>query len=234
MSVLGLIPARAGSKRLAGKNLLPLDGRPLLGYTCAAARDSGIFSAIYINTDSPDIVAVARDHGVACPVLRPPELAGDDTPTRVSNLFVLEWLARCGERYDAVAVLQPTSPLRTAADIRDAWAVFEEHAPCAVVSVAALVPESWAGRIGRDGSFERNAGDGTMYRLNGAIYVYRWEDYLEDRPPRKTVAYVMPAARSIDIDTRQDLAYAEFLLRRQRHGPEAQVEHVDYGCPAYA
>ncbi|MEW6250367.1 MAG: acylneuraminate cytidylyltransferase family protein [Planctomycetota bacterium] len=234
MNVVGIIPARAGSRRLPGKNLLPLDGCPMLAYTCAAARESGVLAAVYVNTDDPEIVRVAEGCGVPGPVLRPAELAADDTPTRDSNLFLLDWLTKRGEHYDAVMVLQPTSPLRTAADTRAAAALFEEHAPCAVVSVAPLVPESWAGRIGRDGSFERNTGGGTLYRLNGAIYIYTWGDYLADCTPRKTVAYVMPAARSIDVDTRQDLEYAEFLLRRGRWAAESQVEHVDYGCPAYA
>ena len=216
MSVVGVIPARAGSKRLPGKNLVALAGRPLLAYTCAAAVESRALTAIYVNTDSAEIAAVAEQNGVACPALRPKHLAADDTPTRDSNLFILDLLHRRGERYDAVMVLQPTSPLRTAEDIRGAWGLFEEHAPCAVVSVTALVPESWTGRIGRDGQFERAVGDETLYRLNGAIYIHCWDDYVDDRPPRKTVAYLMPAARSIDIDTPIDLEYARFMLQQSR------------------
>jgi CMP-N-acetylneuraminic acid synthetase len=216
MSVVGLIPARASSKRLPGKNLIPLDGRPLIAHTCAAAQASGVLSAIYVNTDSPEIAAAAGENGATCPVLRPKRLAADDTPSRDSNLFILDFLARRGERYDAVMVLQPTSPLRTADDIRAAWQLFEEHAPCAVVSVTPLVPEAWTGRIGRDGRFERGTGDDTVCRLNGAIYIHCWEDYVQDRPPRKTIAYLMPPTRGLDIDTPEDLEYAEFLLRKAR------------------
>ena len=216
MSVVGLIPARAGSKRLPGKNLIPFDGRPLIAHTCAAAQASGVLSAIYVNTDSPEIAAAAQQNGATCPVLRPKRLAADDTPSRDSNLFMLDFLARRGECYDAVMVLQPTSPLRTADDIRAAWQLFEEHAPCAVVSVTPLAPEAWTGRIGRDGRFERSAGQDTVYRLNGAIYIHGWEDYVQDRPPRKTIAYLMPPTRGLDIDTPDDLEYAEFLLRKVR------------------
>jgi CMP-N-acetylneuraminic acid synthetase len=146
-------------------------------------------------------------------VLRPRRLAQDDTSSRDSNVFLLDYLAKQGERFDAVMVLQPTSPLRTAEDIRLAWQLFEEHAPCAVVSVCPLVPESWMGRIGRDGSFERFTGDSTVYRLNGAVYIHLYEDYLHDRPPRKTIAYPMPSLRSVDIDRKEDLDYARFLVR---------------------
>lgn len=219
VTVVGLIPARAGSKRLHNKNLAPLDGRPLIAYTCDAACASGVLAATYVNTDSPEIARIAGEHGVPCPALRPKQLAADDTPTLASNLYLLEVLAARGERHDAVMVLQPTSPLRQAEDIRAAWALFEDHAPCAVVSVSPLVPESWTGRIARDGRFERGSGDAPVYRLNGAIYIYQWDDYVADRTPRKTVAYVMPAARGIDIDTADDLEYARFLLRRMQPVP---------------
>jgi len=219
VTVVGLIPARAGSKRLPDKNLVPLGGRPLLAHTCVAASESRVCTAVYVNTDSPAIAAVAEEYGVACPVLRPKYLAADDSPTRDAILFMLEFLARRGEHYEAVIVLQPTSPLRTADDIRAAWDLFEEHAPCEVVSVAPLVRESWAGHIGRDGRFERRLGEELLYRLNGAIYVHRCDDYVQDRSPRKTVAYRMPLARSVDIDTREDLEYAEFLVRRIRQVP---------------
>jgi CMP-N-acetylneuraminic acid synthetase len=216
VSVLGMIPARAGSKRLPNKNLLPLNGRPLLAYTCLAALESRVCHTVYVNTDSPAIAAVAEEYGVACPVLRPKRLATDASPTRDALLFFLNFLAQRGERYDAVLVLQPTSPLRTADDIRAAWDLCAEHAPCDVVSVTPLVRESWAGHIRRDGGFERGLGEEMIYRLNGAIYLHGCDDYVHARPPRKIVAYRMPLARSIDIDTAEDLQYAEFLLRCAR------------------
>ena len=214
MSVVALIPARAGSKRLLNKNLVLLEGRPLIAHTCEAARTCGVLSAVYVNTDSSEIARVAADYGVDCPALRPHELAQDSTPTRLSNLYLMDVLAQRGERYDAVMVLQPTSPLRTAEDIRAAWALFEDQAPCAVVSVSPLAPESWTGHIGRDGRFERAEGESVVYRLNGAIYIHAWNDYVEDHVPRKTVAYAMPSRRGVDIDTPDDLEYARFLLRQ--------------------
>ena len=117
--------------------------------------------------------------------------------------------------------LQPTSPLRTADDIRAAWNLFIEHAPCAVVSVSPLVPESWLGRIGPDGRFERWTGDQAVYRLNGAIYIQSTDDYSDERPARDTIAYIMPPERGVDIDTVADLHYARFLAERAPH--EANV-----------
>lgn len=222
MTVVGLIPARAGSKRVPNKNLVELCGRPLIGYTCQAACASGVLDAVYVNTDSPAIAAAAAEHGVACPVLRPASLALDDTPTQASNRFLLEFLAARGEVYDAVMVLQPTSPLRGAADIREALSLFEANAPCTVMSASPVAPATWIGYVGRDGRFERLGGDDVLYRLNGAIYVYPWDAYLHDRPPPRTLMYPMPAWRGVDVDTWDDLYCAEVLL----------THHQDAGCVA--
>lgn len=217
MTVVGLIPARAGSKRLPGKNTLPLAGRPLIAHTCAAAVGSGVLAAVYVNTDSPDIAAVAEQHGAACPTLRPEHLAADDTPTLDSNLFMLDYLARRGECHDAVMILQPTSPLRTADDICAAWKLYQEHAPCSVVSVMGVAPKSWLGTLVADAGFERWTGDATVHRLNGAIYIHSWDEYTRRESSAKLIAYTMPTERSVDIDTRADFEYAEFLLRQAAH-----------------
>ncbi len=214
MKAVGLIPARAGSKRLVNKNLAILGGQPLIGYTCEAARASGVLSAVYVNTDSPAIAMVAERFGVHCPVLRPESLARDETPTQASNRYFLEMLAARGEIYDAVIVLQPTSPLRSAEDIREALALFEANEPCAVVSVSPITPASWLGHIGKDGRFEPLPGEDIVYGLNGAIYIYTIDDYLQGRTPARTLVHPMPRTRGVDIDTLEDLNYAEFLLRQ--------------------
>lgn len=214
MNAVGIIPARSGSKRLPNKNIADLAGRPLIAHTCRAALDCGVLDAVYVNTDCSQIAAVAEEFGVGCPRLRPGSLAEDDTPTRESNRFMLDVLSQRGERYEAVVVLQPTSPLRTADDIRAAWQLYEENAPCAVVSVSPVAPASWLGNIGKDARFEPLAGGKTICRLNGAIYIFAIVDYLSGREPARTLAHVMPAARGIDIDTEEDLRHAEFVMQR--------------------
>lgn len=212
MRVIGIIPARAGSRRLVRKNLALLDGRPLITYTCEAALTSGVLDALYINTDSPEIAAVAGEAGAACPVLRPAALAADDTPTAAANRFLLQHLAQRGETYDTLITLQPTSPLRSAEDICEALALFEENAPCEVVSASPVAPAFWLGHAGRDGRFEALDGSDVLYRLNGAIYVQAVADILAERAAPRKMLYPMPANRGVDIDTAEDLAYAESLL----------------------
>lgn len=214
MSLAGIIPARAGSKRLPNKALLDLDGVPLVAHTCIAAMQSHVFDSLIINTDCPRIAATAERCGATCPALRPAALAADDTPTRDAMLFMLDLLTRRGQRYDALMILQPTSPLRTAADIVAAWQLYQQRAPCEVVSVTPLVPRSWLGAVTADGGFERWSGSETVYRLNGAIYLYGWDDFVAG-PSGPTIAYEMPATRSVDIDTQSDLDLAAALLNQR-------------------
>ena len=223
MNVVALIPARAGSKRLPDKALADLRGRPLISYTCEAALHSGVLSAVFVNTDCPGIAAQAERFGVRCPFLRPARLATDGARSCDANRFLLPKLLENGERYDALMVLQPTSPLRTAADIRAALGLFQENAPCAVVSVSPVAPASWLGRVAKDGHFDPLPGEEHLHRLNGAIYIYTVDDFLADRRPARTMVHPMPGKRGVDIDTPEDLAYADFLLARAERAESSQT-----------
>jgi N-acylneuraminate cytidylyltransferase len=123
-SVVALIPARSGSKRVPHKNIAPLAGHPLIAYTIAAAKDSGIFDAIVVSTDSERYAAVARHYGAEAPFLRPAEMAGDTSSDIDWVRHALEHLRVQGRRYDAFALLRPTSPCRKAQTIQRAWEQF--------------------------------------------------------------------------------------------------------------
>ncbi len=116
-TAVALVPARGGSQRVPGKNILPLAGHPLIAYTLAAARASGVFRAIVVSTDSEEIAAVARRYGADVPGLRPAELATSTSPD-------IEWVvgAMQDRAEDAFSILRPTSPFRSADTIRRAWA----------------------------------------------------------------------------------------------------------------
>ena len=123
-SVVALIPARAGSSRLPDKNIQPLQGHPLIAYTIAAARASGIFAAVVVSTDSPRYAEVAGHYGAEAPFLRPAEIAGALSPDIEWVEHAFQELARSGRRYDCFSILRPTSPFRQAATIRRAWDAF--------------------------------------------------------------------------------------------------------------
>ena len=123
-SVVALIPARQGSKRVPGKNVRLLQGHPTLAYTIRPAIESGVFESVIVSTDSEEIADVARHYGAEVPFLRPAAFATDTSPDIEWLEYTLKELGRRGRRWDAFSLLRPTSPFRTAETIRRAWALF--------------------------------------------------------------------------------------------------------------
>jgi N-acylneuraminate cytidylyltransferase len=123
-SIVALIPARAGSKRLQGKNVKPLAGHPMMAYTIAAARESGIFSDVVVSTDDPEIAAIAKRYGASVPFLRPGEMAGEFSADIEWIRHALKELAAAGGKIETFSILRPTSPFRQAETIRRAWDTF--------------------------------------------------------------------------------------------------------------
>lgn len=122
--IIALIPARAGSKRVPNKNIRPLAGHPLIAYSIAAARDSGVFTDIVVSTDSEEYAAIARYYGAEVPFLRPPEIAGDRSPDIEWVEYTLRCLRDLGREYECFSILRPTSPFRLAETIKRAWKTF--------------------------------------------------------------------------------------------------------------
>jgi CMP-N,N'-diacetyllegionaminic acid synthase len=123
-TVVALIPARSGSKRVPDKNILPLAGHPLLAYTIQGARQSGIFAAVVVSTDSQLYAEIARYYGAEIPFLRPPDLAGDLSPDVDWVEDALQRLQEEGRNFDCFSILRPTSPFRLPETIRRAWGEF--------------------------------------------------------------------------------------------------------------
>lgn len=228
---LALIPARGGSKGLPQKNIRLLGGKPLIAWTIKAAIQSACFTHVVVSTDDSQIAAISRNFGAELPFQRPPELAGDTAKSIDVILHAIEWFGQRGVSFQELALLQPTSPLRNAADIGGAFKVFQEKKAfsreCAVVSVCPSEHSPlWMNTIGEDlsmaGFLPKSAiGEGRQslqqyYRLNGAVYLAN-VSYLKENNGffgPKTYAYMMPQERSVDIDTELDLKFAEFLMTK--------------------
>jgi CMP-N,N'-diacetyllegionaminic acid synthase len=133
--VLGIVPARGGSKGVPGKNVRPLAGHTLLEYTARAARESGVVDRMILSTDAPEIADAGRRAGLEVPFMRPATLAADDTPMLPVLEHALDALARGGWSPDIVVLLQPTSPLRRPDHVRDAVATLRETKADSVVTV---------------------------------------------------------------------------------------------------
>lgn len=229
--VLAIIPARAGSKRVPNKNLKSLAGIPLIGHTISAAKESQLFNRIIVSTDSIEIQEIAKRFGAEAPFVRPKELATDDARGIDVILHCVKYIEELsGEQpsFDYLMVLQPTSPLRTAGDILAAYQLCLERNADAVVSVAEcehsplfanVLPEDFClANFMNKQADNKNAQElPKYYRLNGAIYLARWE-YLKQNSSwysARSFAYVMPAERSVDIDLPFDFKFAELLLEER-------------------
>lgn len=123
-TIVALIPARSGSKRVKDKNIRPLAGHPLIAYSICAALDSGVFADVVVSTDSDHYASVARHYGAKVPFMRPPDYAGDTSPDIEWIEHALAELSGSGRGYDCFSILRPTSPFRLPQTIRRAWEVF--------------------------------------------------------------------------------------------------------------
>ena len=126
-SIVALIPARAGSKRITDKNIRPLAGHPLIAYTIAAAMQSQVFSAVIVSTDSQLYGEIAGHYGAEVPHWRPEEFAGDLSPDIEWVEYTLNQLRQDGREYDCFSILRPTSPFRLPDTIKRAWRTFKEE-----------------------------------------------------------------------------------------------------------
>ena len=228
MKPLAIIPARSGSKGLRDKNIKPMAGKPLMVYSIQAALDSGVFDEVMVSTDSEHYADIAREWGGSVPFLRSETTSTDHASSWDMVKEVLEGYRSLGKEYDSFCLLQPTSPLRTAQDINNAYDLFQS-AETAVISVCeADHPPVWFHELPEDHSldgFAQREDDkqrqevGTYYRVNGAIYFIRTEElYRDEFLYRKgSFAYIMPRSRSIDIDTETDFIIAEAILKSQQN-----------------
>ena len=132
---LAVIPARGGSKRIPGKNVRPMHGRPLLAYTVEAAVGSGLFERVIVTTDSAEIAVIAQASGAEVPFLRDPTLADDITPVSRATIDVLERLGQAGQAYEQVCQLMPNCPLRTSEDVTASHRQFVATSASAQISV---------------------------------------------------------------------------------------------------
>lgn len=216
-----LIPARGGSKGIPRKNVKLLAGKPLIAWTIEAALASPGVDAVVVSTDDAEIAGVARHAGAQVPFMRPPEFARDDSPGIAPVLHAIDQLPD----YDAVLLLQPTSPLRTTSDIDACLALAAARSAMSVVSVCEPATHPcWTYSLTDRGTLtplmqapmpSRRQDLPPVYALNGAMYFadVGWLRTTGTLVSAETIAYVMPHARSVDLDTPFDWLFAETLLR---------------------
>ena len=224
---LAIIPARSGSKRLPGKNLRILNGRPMIYWTICAALKSQIFDYVVVSTDCKTTRDVALELGAICSSLRPAHLASDLSSTwDVVKYEVQKLEVELGEAIKAIALLQPTSPLRECADILASHKMLMEGAD-SVISVSQTdLPKSCLMKLDSNNSLSklsrrkidsRSPQNQSVYQLNGAIYWVKRQvlDNIDKLYDGASKAYIMRYDRSVDVDTMEDFELAEFYFQRR-------------------
>ena len=224
---IAVIPARGGSKRVPGKNVKPMLGKPLIAYTIEAAQQSGLFQRIVVTTDSQEIADTAEKFGAEVPFLRGASLADDITPVSAATVDVLERLDPKGDVFEFVCQLMANCPLRTASDITDSHRQFMDTGADSQLSV---VPYGWQNpwwALRRDAEFklepvfkeyitQRSQDLPEIFCPTGAVW---WAKARVLRQagtyhvPNRT-GWAMPSwERALDIDTEDDWALTEALMR---------------------
>ena len=229
LSLIGILPARGGSKRIKNKNIVDFCGNPMISYALEAAKKSQLFDKIHVSTDSTEIKNIVESLGHYVDFMRPPELAGD----RIGNIPVLQWVLKeylkSGEKYENIINIMPAAPLLKSEDILQAYELFLSHDkkyPLHVVSEFP-VPIEWAYRRDKKGF---------LIPINPGAYALRSQDldkayyeagpfsifhrsHLENDSQVKDegfISYVMPKDRAIDIDDKEDMVLAKKLFLGQK------------------
>lgn len=226
-SILALIPARRDSKRLPGKNSMMLEGKPLIAWTIEAALESSCLEEVMVSTNDEQIADIAKKYGAKVPYLRPEKLAGDKVVTfDVVEHALSFYKEKQGKVFDYVLLLQPTSPLRTAADIIKSIRLGKSNKADAIISVCEMdhspllcntLPDNgdMSLFINQENSQKRSQDFPSYYCPNGAIYLCKTERLLEEKSfflKDNIYAYKMERESSIDIDNKIDFKLAEIIV----------------------
>lgn len=229
-SIVALIPARSGSKRVPDKNIRELAGHPLLAYSVAAALDSGVFDAVILSTDLEDYARIGRHYGAEVPFLRPSEMATDTSPDIEFVEFTLQRLREDGRAFDCFSILRPTSPFRKPETIRKAWSQFlaedgvdslravercsEHPGKMWVVAGRRMVPLLPMFNAAQPWHSSQYAALPAVYVQNASLEIAWTRVVDETRTIAGTVIvpFFTEGGEGLDVNTEKDWWYAEHLI----------------------
>lgn len=226
MRNIAIIPARSGSKGLKNKNIKLLNGKPLIAYSIEAAYKCKMFETVMLSTDSAEYAEIGIKYGADVPFLRSKEMSSDTAGSWDTVKEVLYNYEKRGKKFDTVALLQPTSPLRTPQDIRSGYELMNQKNADSITAVCEMDHSPlWSNTLAEDLSMKnfekdeyKNLGRQqlpTYYRINGALYLRKIQ-YGENSIcllEKNEYALIMEREKSIDIDTELDFRMAEIILQ---------------------
>jgi CMP-N-acetylneuraminic acid synthetase len=225
MKIIGIIPARGGSKGVPRKNVKLLNGKPLIYYSIKAGLESHYISDVIVSTDDQEIATISEELGAEV-IMRPSNLAQDNSLVIDTIKHVVQFKLQSGENCDYIVLLEPTSPLRNKDDIdRTIQCVIDENADSGATFSETKTPPTRLWKInsgipqpfikGSDPFFPRQNHE-IGYYLNGMVYVIKTSELMNQKGPSilpgKMIAHIIPESRVIDIDSPFDFKQAEFLM----------------------
>ena len=226
--ILAIIPARGGSKGVPRKNIKDLNGKPLIAYTIEASINSSFINTTIVSSEDEEILKVSKKFGAEI-IKRPLELASDTASTIPVITHAIEELLSKSREFDIVMILQPTSPLRDNLDIDSAIKSFINSDVDALISVVEPDIEVLKSFIVNDNGYLQGAFDDkypftrrqdlpTAYLANGAIYMIKTKLFLKNQTliAEKTLPFVMPKSKSVNIDTLEDFNRAKDILNKKK------------------
>ncbi|HEY6142814.1 MAG TPA: acylneuraminate cytidylyltransferase family protein [Flavobacterium sp.] len=230
MKILAIIPARGGSKGVPGKNIKLLNGKPLLAYTSEIALQSKYLTEVIVSTEDEQIAAVAKNLEIKVPFIRPMALAQDNTPTIDAIIHALQWYENHNIFFDAVCLLQVTSPFRTLEFLDEAIDKFITSECDSLVSVQRVPHEynpHWTFEVNEQGNLKIATGEAeiiprrqelpTAYHRDGSIYITKTEALLKEHSLYgKSTAFIESDPEFyVNIDTLQDWEKAEEMIQNK-------------------
>jgi N-acylneuraminate cytidylyltransferase/CMP-N,N'-diacetyllegionaminic acid synthase len=224
--MLAIIPARGNSKGLKNKNILNLNGKPLISYSITEALKSKLISRVMVVTDSIKIAEISKKFGAEVPFIRPQHLAKDNSMIIDTYIYTLEFLKNKKQVYKEFVSLLPTSPLRTSYDIDESIKLFKKKKAKTLISITNLdKPVEWNLFLSKKSRIKKYLENNSailnrqnykpLFVPNGSIYIFNYSFLKKTREyyNNRTYGYFMPKSKSVDIDKDIDFKLAEILIK---------------------
>lgn len=223
---LYIITARAGSKGVKNKNIQEIDGLPLIAFKAISAKKSSFCDKIIISTDSEEIAEIAMKYGVEAPFLRPKHLAEDSSSSVDVLLHAVDYIeTNCKDKFDTLTLLEPSSPFTTYEDLNRAFEIYKEKKADSVIgmkhSISSMFIAPLDDNLKMSAHFEKLNSEKSLrrqdtaqeYTMNGAVYICGWDFFKNKKSiySDNSYGYIMKDEYSVEIDTYEDLRYAEYL-----------------------
>lgn len=228
---IAVIPARGGSKRIPKKNIKPLLGKPMIGYTIEAALESGLFQRVIVSTDSPEIAKVSEQLGAEVPFMREPAIADDITPVSAATLDALNKVDPEGNKYDYICQLMANCPMRDADDIRSSFSNLKKHKAGAQISVTKYgwLNPWWAMEMDSGKPLkpvfeaklkERSQDLAPLFCPTGAVWWATCNTLRQEGTfhTKDKIGFELNWKNAVDIDDYEDWDMAEFLMTQRQAG----------------